>query len=73
MKPETKQVAKTVGAVVAGAALGYVAGTLTAPAKGSETRKRIGRKVEEEAADLTRKARNTMDDAKAKLANAIHR
>ncbi|HQZ15807.1 MAG TPA: YtxH domain-containing protein [Vicinamibacteria bacterium] len=62
MKPETKQVAKTVGAVVAGAAIGYVAGTLTAPAKGSETRKRIGRK-----------AKDTVDDAKAKLADAIHR
>ena len=72
MKPETKQVAKTVGAVVAGAALGYVAGTLTAPAKGSETRKRIGRKIEKETADLTRKAKNTMDDAKAKLADAMH-
>jgi len=73
MKPETKQVAKTVGAVVAGAAIGYVAGTLTAPAKGSETRRRIGRKIEEETADLTRKAKNTMDDARTKLADAIHR
>ncbi len=73
MKPETKQVAKTVGAVVAGAAIGYVAGTLTAPAKGSETRKRIGRKIEEEAEDLTRKAKTTMNDARTKLADAIHR
>ena len=72
MKPETKQVAKTVGAVVAGAALGYVAGTLTAPAKGSETRKRIGRKIEEEAEVLTRKAKNTVSDARAKIADRIH-
>jgi len=71
MKPETKQVAKAVGAVVAGAAIGYVAGTLTAPAKGSETRKRIGRKVEEKADALARKAKNTMIDAKAKVADAI--
>ena len=72
MKPETKQVAKAVGVAVAGAAIGYVAGTLTAPAKGSETRKKIGRKIEEEAEVLTRKAKNTMNDAKAKIADAIH-
>jgi len=72
MKPETKQVARTVGAVVAGAAIGYVAGTLTAPAKGSETRKRIGRKIEEEAEVLTRKAKNTVSDARAKIADRIH-
>ena len=72
MKPGTKQVAKAVGAVVAGAAVGYVAGTLTAPAKGSETRKRIGRKIEEEAETLTRKAKDKMNDAKAKIADAIH-
>jgi len=72
MKPGTKQVAKAVGAVVAGAAVGYVAGTLTAPAKGSETRKRIGRKIEEEAETLTRKAKDKMNDAKARIADAIH-
>jgi gas vesicle protein len=72
MKPETKQAAKAVGAVVAGAAIGYVAGTLTAPAKGSETRKRIGRKIEEEKETLTRKAKNTINDAKARIADAIH-
>ena len=72
MKPETKQVAKAVGAAVAGAAIGYVAGTLTAPAKGSETRKRIGRKIEEEKETLTRKAKNTINDARSKIADAIH-
>jgi len=72
MKPETKQVAKTVGAVVAGAAIGYVAGTLTAPAKGSETRRKIARKIEDEAETLTRKAKSTMNNAKAKVADAIH-
>jgi gas vesicle protein len=72
MKPETKQAAKAVGAAVAGAAIGYVAGTLTAPDKGSETRKRIGRKIEEEKETLTRKAKDTINDAKAKIADAIH-
>jgi len=72
MKPETKQVAKTVGAVVAGAAIGYVAGALSAPAKGSETRRRIRHTIEDEAEDLARKAKKTMKDAKAKIADAIH-
>jgi gas vesicle protein len=72
MKPETKQVAKAVGAAVAGAAVGFVAGTLTAPARGSETRRKIARRIEDEAEALTRKAKNTMNDAKAKVADAIH-
>lgn len=72
MKPETKQVAKAVGAMVAGAAVGYVAGTLTAPAKGSETRRKIARKIEDEAETLTRKAKETMNEAKVRVANAIH-
>lgn len=72
MKPETKQVAKAVGAMVAGAAVGYVAGTLTAPAKGSETRRKIARKIEDEAETLTRKAKETMNEAKVRVADAIH-
>jgi gas vesicle protein len=72
MKPGTKQVAKAVGAAVAGAAVGFVAGTLTAPARGSETRRKIARRIEDEAEALTRKAKNTMNDAKAKVADAIH-
>lgn len=72
MKPETKQVAKAVGAAVAGAAVGYLAGTLTAPAKGSETRRKIARTIEDEAETLARKAKNKMNDAKEKVANAIH-
>ncbi len=72
MKPETKRAMKTVGAVAAGAAVGYVAGTLTAPAKGSETREKIARKIEEEAEDLARKAKKTMNETKVKVANAIH-
>jgi gas vesicle protein len=72
MKPETKQVAKAVGAMVAGAAVGYVAGTLTAPAKGSETRRKVARKIEDEAETLTRKAKETMNEAKVRVADAIH-
>lgn len=72
MKPQTKQAARTLGAAVAGAAVGYVAGTLTAPAPGAETRKKIGRKIEEEAEDIARKTKRTMRDAKEKVASALH-
>ena len=72
MKPETSRVVKTVGAVVAGAAVGYVAGALTAPAAGSETRRKIGRKIEDEAEDMKIKAKKTLKDAKEKMAEALH-
>jgi gas vesicle protein len=65
MKSQTKQVAKAVGAAVAGVTMGYVAGVLTAPAKGTETRERIGRKVGESAADFKAKARKSALQAKA--------
>jgi gas vesicle protein len=67
MKPQTKQVAKAVGAAVAGVTMGYVAGVLTAPAKGAETRERIGRRVGEGAADFKSKARENAQQAKASI------
>lgn len=72
MKPETKRVAKAVGAAVAGATVGYMAGVLTAPSSGAETRKRIGRKVEEKVEDITLKTKRTMKDAREKVASAMH-
>lgn len=72
MKPETSRVAKAVGAAIAGAAVGYVAGTLTAPAAGSETRRKIGHKIEEEAEDMKNKASRTLQTAKEKMAEALH-
>ncbi len=56
--------AKAVGAVLAGATIGYVAGALTAPASGQETRRRIGRRVEDEAQGIARKARRSLATAK---------
>lgn len=73
MKPETKHVAQAVGAAVAGATLGYVAGVLSAPAKGSETRQRIGRTVETGVEDISKKAKATVKDAKATMAKALSR
>lgn len=72
MKPEVKTVAKAVGAVVAGAAVGYVAGVLTAPAEGAVTRRKIRRKVEAGAEDLAHKAKTGVGDARARMAGAIN-
>jgi gas vesicle protein len=71
MKPEVKTVAKAVGAVVAGAAVGYVAGVLTAPAEGVVTRRKIRRKVEAGAEDLAHKAKTSMKDARGRMVEAI--
>lgn len=86
LNPTAKRVAQTVGAALAGATVGYVAGTLTAPASGLETRRRIGRRVGEgaeevarkaeevvhKAEEITRKAEHAMRGAREKLAKAVH-
>jgi gas vesicle protein len=61
---KTARVAKAVGAALAGATIGYVAGTLTAPASGRETRRRIGRRVEDETQGIARQARRSLATAK---------
>lgn len=71
MKPEVKTVAKAVGAVVAGVAVGYAAGVLTAPAEGVVTRRKIRRKVEAGAEDLAHKAKTGLKEARGKMAKAI--
>jgi len=67
MKPKTKMTAKTIGAAVAAATVGYVAGVLTAPAKGTDTRRRIGAKVGAETENFTRNAKQSLSDAKEKV------
>ena len=54
------QVVRAVGVAIAGATIGYVAGTLAAPASGRETRRRIGQRVEDEAQGVARKARRSL-------------
>lgn len=58
------RVARTVSVAMAGAAIGYVAGTLTAPASGQETRRRIGRRIDDETHGIARKARRSLATAK---------
>ena len=57
--------AKLLGAMAAGAAVGYAAGMLTAPASGAETRRRAKRRVEDGALNaklaVTRKVRKVQD------------
>ena len=71
MKPKTKMAAKTIGAAVAAATVGYVAGVLSAPASGAHTRNRIGKKVSDETENFTRNAKQGMKDAKEKVAGAF--
>lgn len=71
MKPKTKMAAKTIGAAVAAATVGYVAGVLSAPASGAATRRQIGDKVSAKTENFTRNAKQGMKDAKAKVAGAF--
>ncbi len=71
MKTNTKMAAKTIGAAVAAATVGYVAGVLTAPAKGTDTRRRISEKVGAETENFTRNAKQGMNDAKEKVVTAF--
>jgi gas vesicle protein len=71
-----KKTAGILGAVAAGAAVGYATGVLSAPASGADTRRRIQRRVEDGAMNaksaVRRKAREA-GDAVANLANRAHR
>lgn len=62
------QIAKAVGAMVAGVTLGYVAGALTAPASGKETRRRIRERVDQEAKTVATRVRRTLTTAKTEAA-----
>jgi gas vesicle protein len=68
---DTKRTLGAVGIALTGAAVGYVAGVLSAPASGRDTRRRLGRRLEDEADDLTRKAEHTLRDAKNKISHAL--
>ena len=68
----TGRIVTTAGAALAGAAAGYFAGLLSAPASGQETRRRLGRRVEDEADSLVHKAESALKDAQKKLVDAMH-
>ena len=62
----------TVGALVVGAAAGYVAGVLCAPASGRETRRRLARRLEREAEDIACTARERFNETREAVSDALH-
>jgi len=62
---------KTFGIALAGGTLGYIAGVLSAPASGRDTRRRLGRRLDDEKAELQRKAEHSLRDAKRTIADAM--
>jgi gas vesicle protein len=79
-KTPTSPVVKALGAAMAGVTLGYVVGSLTAPASGTETRTRIRKTVDHHAQeisktarDATRKAESALNDTKSRLIGAKDR
>ena len=51
------------GIVLAGSALGFLTGLLTAPRSGRKTRKRLARRFEDERLELARRSRRAIHDA----------
>jgi gas vesicle protein len=64
MKKETNNVKIVIGALLAGAAIGGTLGILFAPAKGSDTRKKIANKGEEMKDDLQAKYEELIAETK---------
>lgn len=54
---------KIVGWVLTGGAFGSAVALLMAPASGRETRRRIGRRIEDETQGLLRKGQRTLEGA----------
>ena len=68
----TGRIVTTLGAALAGATVAYVAGVLSAPASGHDTRRRLGRKLEHETDQLVRRTEDTLKKAGHRLSNAMH-
>jgi gas vesicle protein len=49
--------------VAAGSIIGFLAGLLAAPASGRETRRRFGRRLEDEAEHMARRGRRAVHSA----------
>jgi gas vesicle protein len=66
-----KQGCGYLGAFVMGATTGFVAGMLTAPASGDETRRRLSWKLDEGKSRLRRTGQRVVDDTAARLEHGI--
>jgi gas vesicle protein len=68
---DTRRTASALGIAVAAGAAGYLTGLLTAPASGRETRRRLGRRLDEERTALARKGEHTRRAARRTLKETI--
>jgi gas vesicle protein len=59
------------GVFVVGSAAGYMAGLLSAPASGRETRRRLGHRLDEEKQALVRRGQRTVDGAVDRMHRGI--
>jgi gas vesicle protein len=55
------RIAGTLGVLLLGGAAGFVAGWLSAPASGRETRRRIGRRLDDERHDALRRGQRVIN------------
>jgi gas vesicle protein len=60
-----------VGLLMVGGAAGYMAGLLSAPSSGRETRRRIGRRLDDERDVLVRKGQRTVNGAVHRVQRGI--
>lgn len=67
MPNENSTAVAFLGGLLLGATAGYLMGVLMAPASGQETRRRWRRQLEDEAAELRRKGRRVVEDARGHL------
>jgi len=61
----------SLGLFLAGGAVGVMVGMLVAPASGQETRRKMGRRLEEERDELLRKGQRVVEDAAERIENRI--
>ena len=59
------------GALVLGGAAGFVAGMLSAPASGRETRRRLGQRLEGERDEVVRKGQRVLNHAVDRVEKGI--
>jgi gas vesicle protein len=59
------------GLLMVGSAAGYMAGLLSAPTSGRETRRRLGQRLEDEKDVLVRKGQRTVDGAVDRVQKGI--
>lgn len=59
------------GLVVAGSTIGFLAGLLAAPASGRETRRRLGRRLEDETEHLVRRGRQAATRAGERIEDGL--